>query len=136
MLTFIAAAYTIPSSGLFRQGNLPTPECMLVIDSGFSYTHVVPIFDGTVIWEATKRYVAHHTIDCTLPTSHLRLDVGGKLLTNQLKELVSFRQWNMMDETHVMSDVKEACCFVSKQFVRDLEICRHEGSSVPARIGD
>ena len=53
-----------------------------------------------------------------------RLDVGGKLLTNQLKELVSFRQWNMMDETYVMSDVKESCCYVSQDFRRDLEVTR------------
>ncbi|GJE94184.1 actin family protein [Phanerochaete sordida] len=109
-----APAYTIPYSGLCRQGNLPDPECMLVIDSGFSYTHVVPIFDGAIIWEATKR-----------------LDVGGKLLTNQLKELVSFRQWNMMDETYVINDVKEACCYVSTQFDQDLETCRANARANP-----
>ena len=52
------------------------------------------------------------------------MDVGGKLLTNHLKELVSFRQWNMMEETHIMNDVKEKCCFVSTQFAADLEACR------------
>lgn len=31
----------------------------------------------------------------------LRLNVGGKLLTNYLKEIVSYRQWNMMDEFEV-----------------------------------
>lgn len=55
----------------------------------------------------------------------IRIDVGGKLLTNQLKELVSYRQWNMMDETYVMNDVKESCCYVSSNFKRDLEICRY-----------
>lgn len=54
-----------------------------------------------------------------------RLDVGGKLLTNQLKELVSFRQWNMMDETYIMNHVKETCCYVSTQFGKDLDICRY-----------
>ena len=57
--------------------------------------------------------------------SVIRVDVGGKLLTNQLKELVSYRQWNMMDETYVMNDVKEACCYVSTQFAKDLEICQY-----------
>ncbi len=52
------------------------------------------------------------------------IDVGGKLLTNQLKELTSFRQWNMMDETYIMNNVKEACCYVSLDFKRDLETCR------------
>ena len=31
----------------------------------------------------------------------LRLNVGGKLLTNYLKEVISYRQWNMMDEFEV-----------------------------------
>ena len=57
--------------------------------------------------------------------SVIRVDVGGKLLTNQLKELVSYRQWNMMDETYVMNDVKESCCYVSSNFKQDLEICRY-----------
>jgi hypothetical protein len=53
-----------------------------------------------------------------------RIDVGGKLLTNHLKELVSFRQWNMMEETYIVNDVKEKCCYVSTQFSADLETCR------------
>lgn len=53
------------------------------------------------------------------------MDVGGKLLTNQLKEVVSYRQWNMMDETYIMNHAKEACCYVSTQFITDLETCRY-----------
>jgi hypothetical protein len=53
-----------------------------------------------------------------------RIDVGGKLLTNHLKELVSFRQWNMMEETYIVNDVKEKCCYVSTQFSADIETCR------------
>lgn len=30
------------------------------------------------------------------------MNVGGKLLTNYLKEVVSYRQWNMMDEFEVL----------------------------------
>jgi actin-related protein 6 len=54
----------------------------------------------------------------------VRIDVGGKLLTNHLKELVSYRQWNMMEETYLVNDVKEKCCYVSTQFSADLEACR------------
>jgi actin-related protein 6 len=35
-----------------------------------------------------------------------RLNIGGKLLTNYLKELVSYRQWNMMDEYLLMNQVR------------------------------
>ncbi|KAG6854285.1 hypothetical protein C0991_008533 [Blastosporella zonata] len=100
-------ASLISYGSLFKQPDLPPAECVVVIDSGFSYTHVVPILNGNIIWSAVKR-----------------LDVGGKLLTNQLKELVSFRQWNMMDETYIMNDVKESCCYVSQNFKSDLETCR------------
>ena len=32
--------------------------------------------------------------------------MGGKLLTNYLKELVSYRQWNMMEDTAVVNQVR------------------------------
>ncbi|KAJ3574134.1 hypothetical protein NP233_g1962 [Leucocoprinus birnbaumii] len=101
------SASLIPHGSLFKRPRQPRPECCIVVDSGFSYTHIVPIMENRVVWNAVKR-----------------VDVGGKLLTNQLKELVSYRQWNMMDETFIVNDVKEKCCFVSQDFKRDLEICR------------
>ncbi|KAI8839283.1 hypothetical protein BC829DRAFT_403880 [Chytridium lagenaria] len=42
-----------------------------------------------------------------------RMNVGGRLLTNHLKETISFRQWNMMEETSIVNDVKEDCCYVA-----------------------
>ncbi|KAJ4481897.1 actin-like protein ARP6 [Lentinula aciculospora] len=83
---------------------MPLSECMLIVDSGFSFTHVVPIIKNNIVWSAVKR-----------------LDVGGKLLTNHLKELISFRQWNMMEETYIMNHVKESCCYVSTDFKKDME---------------
>lgn len=53
-----------------------------------------------------------------------RIDIGGKFLTNYLKELVSIRTWNMMEEPYLISQVKEAVCFVSTDFSRDLEKCK------------
>ncbi|KAF9481127.1 actin-related protein Arp6 [Pholiota conissans] len=100
-------ASLIPYGNLFAQPGLPPAQCTIVVDSGFSFTHVVPMIDGQIVWKAVKR-----------------LDVGGKLLTNHLKELVSFRQWNMMDETYIMNHVKETCCFVSSDYKRDIERCR------------
>ncbi|KAJ6565967.1 actin-related protein Arp6 [Mycena vulgaris] len=107
-------ASLIPYGTLFDQPGLPPPECMLIVDSGFSFTHVVPLVEGQVVWNAVKR-----------------LDVGGKLLTNQLKEWISFRQWNMMDETYIMNHVKETCCFVSQEFKTDLESCRSNPKNSP-----
>lgn len=79
-------------------------ECLLVIDSGFSHSTVTPLFYGQPIHQAIRR-----------------LDIGGKFLTNYLKELVSIRHYNMLDETHVINEIKEAVSYVSQDFKRDLE---------------
>ncbi|ANB14395.1 Arp6p [Sugiyamaella lignohabitans] len=82
----------------------PVSECALVIDSGFSSTHVLPVVLGEVYWPAAKR-----------------INIGGKHLTNYLKETVSFRYYNMMEETFLMNVIKERVCFVSLKYQLDLE---------------
>ena len=52
---FISAASLIPYGHLFSQPNLPAAECTIVVDSGFSFTHVVPMIDGKIVWNAVKR---------------------------------------------------------------------------------
>ncbi|KAI8819652.1 actin-like protein ARP6 [Fimicolochytrium jonesii] len=85
-------------------------EAALIVDSGYSFTHVVPVYLGRPIWDAIKR-----------------IEVGGKLLTNHLKEIIAFRQWNMMEETFLVNEIKEQCCYVSERFDADLEACRLDG---------
>lgn len=53
-----------------------------------------------------------------------RIDIGGKVLTNHLKELISYRQLNVMDESYVINQVKEDACFVSNNFYADMEVAR------------
>lgn len=60
----------------------------------------------------------------TLNYAVKRIDLGGKALTNYLKELVSFRAVNVMEETFIIDDVKEKLCFVSLNVPRDLQIAR------------
>ncbi|KAF6233855.1 hypothetical protein HO173_008067 [Letharia columbiana] len=79
-------------------------ECLLVIDSGYSHSTVTPLFNGRPIQQAVRR-----------------LDIGGKFMTNYLKELISIRHYNMLDESYVMNEIKEAVCYVSQDFKRDLE---------------
>jgi hypothetical protein len=38
-------------------------------------------------------------------TQTVRLNVGGKLLTNYLKEILSYRQLNVMDEFDLVTNV-------------------------------
>lgn len=81
------------------------PHCQLVVESGFSFTNIVPYFNGYPINYASKR-----------------VDVGGKILTNFLKEIISYREYNMMDETLLVSQIKEAACKISLNVEEELEI--------------
>lgn len=56
-------------------------------------------------------------------------------MTNYLKELVSIRHYNMLDETYLMNQVKEAVCFVSTDFSRDLERTWKGGIGDRRRVG-
>ncbi|KAF9357318.1 Actin- protein 6 [Mortierella sp. AD094] len=82
-------------------------DCAVIVDSGYSFTHIIPFWKGKPILVGIRR-----------------INVGGKLLTNHLKEIISFRYWNMMDETHLVNEVKEACCYVSNKFWDELDICK------------
>lgn len=46
----------------------------LVIDCGFSFTHIAPILGGRILVDGVKR-----------------INLGGKALTNYMKELISYR---------------------------------------------
>lgn len=37
------------------RGEKKMAECILVVDSGFSFTHVTPVVNGKVLWSAVKR---------------------------------------------------------------------------------
>lgn len=85
----------------------PDALCTLVIECGYSFTHIVPYYRGEMVVSGI-----------------VRIDVGGKLLTNYLKEVVSYRQLHVMDETYVMNQVKEDVCFVSLDFNKDMKTAR------------
>ncbi|KAF8047757.1 hypothetical protein N665_2839s0003 [Sinapis alba] len=86
---------------------LSRTQCSLVVDCGFSFTHAVPVLHNFTLNYAIKR-----------------IDLGGKAFTNYLKELVSYRSINVMDQTFLMDDAKEKLCFVSLDLHRDLNLAR------------
>ena len=51
----------------------------------------------------------------------MRLDIGGKLLTNYLKESLSYRQLNLMDEFMVTEQIKEAACYSTLDYKKDMQ---------------
>ncbi|KAM3281734.1 actin-related protein 6 isoform X1 [Capsicum chacoense] len=91
-------------------GLVSKAQSSLVVDCGFSFSHASPVFQNFTLNYAVKR-----------------LDLGGKALSNYLKELVSYRSVNLMDESFLMDDVKEELCFVSLDVPRDLQIARKLG---------
>ncbi|KAK2971686.1 hypothetical protein RJ640_007724 [Escallonia rubra] len=86
-------------------GLVSKAQCSLVVDCGFSFTHCAPVFQNFTVNYGVKR-----------------MDLGGKALTNYLKEIVSYRSVNVMDESFFMDDVKEKLCFVSLDVAQDLKV--------------
>lgn len=84
----------------------------LIIDSGFSSTTIVPLLDGLPIYNSIKR-----------------IDVGGKLLTNYLKEALSNQtDLDMRKEFYLVNLMKHEQCFVSKNFTSDMKISSFKNS--------
>lgn len=84
----------------------PLVECALVVDVGFNSTTIMPTILGEVYWPGVQQ-----------------INVGGRLLTNYFRETLSFRHYNMMEDTYLVNAIKEATCFVSTDFSKDLKIC-------------
>lgn len=90
------------------------PECILVVDCGHSYTHAIPLIRNEPVWPAARRYVQGRGAHLTHS-----LDLGGRVLTNVLKEMFSFRQWNMMEETYLTDKMKPRSFFVAARATDD-----------------
>ena len=88
----------------------PDMKCCLVVDTGFSFSHVAPYVLGKRVRSAVRR-----------------IDVAGKLLTNHLKEVTSYRQLHVLDETYVMNSAKEDCCYVAQDVDKELEEAARRG---------
>lgn len=67
----------------------------------FFSSQIIPIVDGSVVLDAVRR-----------------VNVGGKLLTNLLKETLSFRQMNVQDCFHLVNKIKEAYSYLSLDVFR------------------
>ncbi|XP_061395015.1 actin-related protein 6 [Musca vetustissima] len=77
----------------------------IVVDVGYSFTHVVPFVRGKRVLKGIRR-----------------IEVGGKALTNHMKEIISYRHINLMDESYVVNQIKEDVCFVSQNFADDMRV--------------
>eukprot|EP01029_Cantina_marsupialis_P003800 TRINITY_DN13828_c0_g1_i1.p1 TRINITY_DN13828_c0_g1~~TRINITY_DN13828_c0_g1_i1.p1 ORF type:complete len:410 (-),score=99.47 TRINITY_DN13828_c0_g1_i1:282-1511(-) len=101
---------TKDESSVFEAAYVSTkvdPLVKLVVDVGHSFSHVTAVFNNIPI----------------IPTIR-RLDIGGAFMTNHMTELISLRQYNMEDDIILMKKVKEALCYVSNDFTKDLYHCQ------------
>lgn len=73
----------------------PYRDYELVIDSGFNCTWIIPVIKGIPYYKAIKK-----------------LDIGGRFLNGLLKQTLSFRHYNMMDETILVNNIKEKTSFI------------------------
>ncbi|CCH62433.1 hypothetical protein TBLA_0H01460 [Henningerozyma blattae CBS 6284] len=71
-------------------------DFQLIIDSGFNCTWIIPVIKGIPYYKAIKK-----------------MDIGGRFLTGLLKETLSFRHYNVTDETILVNNIKEKCLFVA-----------------------
>lgn len=94
-------------------------ECSLVIDSGHSHTTVTPLYHGRALHPACRR-----------------LDIGGKTLTNHLRNQLS-RTMDMNREEWISQEIKEDVCYVvtdSNEFSSTLERVWKGGQKDPRTI--
>ena len=85
---------------------VPLP-CSLVVDSGYSYSHIVPIYNNKPIRAAVQR-----------------VNIGGRHMTNLLKQTLSTRYLDLQQETQIVNDIKHQLCYVSMDFESDLAISK------------
>jgi len=90
----------------------PSESCCLVVDCGYSFTHLIPFVQGKKVTECVTR-----------------IDMGGKVLTNHLKDIISYRQLHVMDETYVINQCKEDCCYVATDFHKEMATSQTKGKA-------
>lgn len=71
----------------------------LVIDSGFDSTWIVPMINGIPYHKAIKK-----------------LPIAGKFLNGYLREIISFRHYNIVEEPVLVNSIKEKTCYVAEDF--------------------
>lgn len=78
-------------------------DYQLVVDSGFNATWVIPIIKGMVFWHGVRKF-----------------EIAGRFLSGVLREKISFRHYNVTDETILVNNIKESSCFVTMDYNKSL----------------
>lgn len=71
----------------------------LIIDSGYSATWIVPVIFQQVYWKGVKK-----------------LPIGGKVMNGLLKEIISFRYYDISEEPVLINTIKESTNYMALDF--------------------
>ncbi|GMM30103.1 Arp6 protein [Martiniozyma asiatica (nom. inval.)] len=71
----------------------------LVIDAGFDATWVVPLVYGIPYYKAIRK-----------------MPIGGRLLNGYLREVISFRHYNVVEEPVLVDAIKCQTCYVAQNY--------------------
>ena len=82
----------------------PYRNFQLVIDSGFDATWVVPVIYGIPHYDAIRK-----------------LPIAGKFLNGYLREIVSFRHYNIVDEPILVNAIKHKTSYIAQDFNETLD---------------
>ncbi|KAH3662358.1 hypothetical protein OGAPHI_005610 [Ogataea philodendri] len=74
-------------------------DFQLVIDSGYDATYVVPMINGLPYWKAVKK-----------------MSIAGRFINGYLREVISFRHYNVTDEPILVNNIKESACYVTNDY--------------------
>ena len=89
----------------------PQPEVRMVVDSGYSFSHAVPVITpnpGASDQGSERGPTFGNTLPKAIGKAIRRVDIGGKLLTNCLKDFISYRKFDMSEELALIEGM-DAC---------------------------
>lgn len=73
----------------------------LVIDAGYNATWIIPMIYQSVYWEGMRK-----------------LPIAGKVLTGLLRETISFRHYDVLEEPLLVNTIKELTTFIAPTLFR------------------
>ena len=103
--------------------SLKTPwKTSCTVDLGWSSTLIVPTFKNKPITVPKKE-------EKPTPVSTIRrMPFGGRHMVNMMKYYMSYRQYNLMDQEHLLRDVFERLSYISTNMDEELNIARLKSS--------
>ncbi|KAF4666617.1 Actin-like protein 10 [Perkinsus chesapeaki] len=90
--------------------------CGLIVDAGFSGCRAVPVYN-------------------TYPLEHCaqRMDVGGRVMTNYLKEALAYNQVDLDDAPLLVEHIRENMCYSALNFAEEVQAARANPSETIRR---